>query len=62
MRSLPLAGRSVSMRPFERDEIGADSLSAEEVLESLALDLSASRHVPQLTQCLSAFPAADVAH
>src|SRR5262245_11452724 len=52
---------AATMRPFERDEIGADSLSAEEALDALALDLSANRHVPQLTQRLSAYPAADVA-
>ena len=52
---------AAAMRPFERDEIGADSLSKEEALDALTLDLSANRHVPHLTQRLSAFPAADVA-
>jgi SEC-C motif len=52
---------AATMHPFERDEIGADSLSAEEALDALALDLSANRLVPKLTQRLSTFPAADVA-
>jgi hypothetical protein len=52
---------AAAMRPFERDEIEADSLSEEEALDTLALDFSDNRHLPQLSQRLSAFPAADVA-
>jgi hypothetical protein len=49
------------LHAFERDEIGAGSLSVEAALDALALDLSDNRHVPQLTERLAAFPAADVA-
>jgi SEC-C motif-containing protein len=50
------------LHAFERDEIGAGSLSLEEALDALTLDLSDNRHAPQLTERLAAFPAADVAH
>jgi hypothetical protein len=49
------------LHAFARDEIGAGSLSMEEALDALTLDLSANRHAPQLTERLAAFPAADVA-
>jgi hypothetical protein len=49
------------LHAFEHDEIGANSLSMEEALDVLTLDLSDNRHAPQLTERLAAFPAADVA-
>ena len=54
-----MAGFAVAavLLAFERDEVGADSLSMDEALDALALDISDNRHAPQLALRLGAFPA-----